>query len=401
VSPGPGRAILLLLAGAVGGPPSAGQAATPASPWVPPVGVPRPEFGLEETVEVSCAGCTLRRQGNLRALDRLDAGTIVQLEGGPLDAQEGLEVNAAGTKERPVFVRGADPGNPTRIRGPVRLRGSYLVVENLDFDLAGSSGGVRIQGHHIVLRHSAVHGFRPGRNSTALYVSQSEDVVVRHTSVYDNGDFTRPGEQDVHGVGAGETRRLWVLDSHLYRNRGDGIQIGHRAANTVGPVYVARNDMHENGENSIDIKEASDVVISENRLHHEPPGNPVVVLHYCPVNAAVMANDIEDAEVGVSVASLLRSCEPRAPIDVFVLGNAFRRVSKRAIEGWGSGKRYHVAGNCFESVGVRIKVQNEKQGSLLAEGEDGLSRALEAFGRAYGAQPPPALAASSPCRSPR
>jgi hypothetical protein len=368
---------------------------------VPAVGVPRPEFGLEETVEASCSGCTLRRQTDLSALDNLAAGTIVQLEGGPLDARGGLEVNAAGTKERPVFIRGADPRRPTRIRGPLRFRGSYLVVENLDFDLAGTPGGLRIQGHHIVLRQSAVHGFRPGRNSTALYVRQSEDVVVRHTSVYDNGDFTQPGEQDVHGIGAGETRRLWVLDSHLYRNRGDAIQIGHRAANTVGPVYIARNDMHENGENSIDIKEASDVVISENRLHHEPPGNPVVVLHYCPVNAAVIANDIEDAEVGVSVASLLRSCEPRAPIDVFVLGNAFRRVSKRAIEGWGSGKRYHVAGNCFEDVGLRIKVQNAQPGSLLAEGADEMARALEALGRTHGAKELPAFTPSRTCRSTR
>jgi hypothetical protein len=401
VTRGLGAALALLVALAGGDPLSAGQAATPASPWVPPIGVPRPEFGLEETVEVSCSGCTLRRQSDLRALDRLAAGTIIQLEGGPLDAGRGLEVNAAGTKERPVFIRGADPRRPTRIRGPVRIRGSYLVVENLDFDLEGPPEGLRIQGHHVVLRHCAVHGFRPGRNSTALYVWQSEDVVLRQMSVYDNGDFTWPGEQDVHGVGAGETRRLWVLDSHLYRNRGDAIQLGHRAANTVGPVYIARNDMHENGENSIDIKEASDVVISENRLHHEPPGNPVVVLHYCPVNAAVIANEIQDAEVGVSVASLLRSCEPRAPIDVFVVGNAFRRVSLRAIEGWGSGKRYHVTANCFENVGLRIKVQNAPPDSLLTEGEDGLARSLEAFGRAHGAKSLPALPSAGPCRSAR
>ena len=379
-----------LLMGLGGGPPS-GTAASgvtaaadtgPARPITEatatarplPRGVPHPEFGLRELAS-ECADCRRVTEADVSALGDLSPGTVVEIGGGPFEETR-IEIGGPGTADRPIFVRGAD-GPPTVVRGVVRIRGSYLIVENLDFDLGSASTGLRVEGHHIALRNVTVRGFRPGRFSTALLAVRSEDVVFTGLHVFDNGDFAIPGEHDVHGVGVAASRRIWLLNSTMHRNRGDGIQLGHRARNTIQEVYIAGNDIHSNGENAVDIKEASDVVISENRLHATPSGHPAVVLHDCPVNAAVLFNEIYDASVGVSLASLQKACREHRPVDLFILRNRIQAIEGHAIQAWGSGKRYSITGNCFAEVGAVMKISGRGQDWIVSEKDGSLKKALE------------------------
>jgi len=355
----------------------------PDGEWVPPVGIPMPGFCIVETVEETCAGCTVMTDPSLDDLAGLPAGTVAVLGAGPHTGGE-IEIGGSGTADRPIFVRGADPASRAVVGRTTVIRGSYVIVENIDFDFGGGDSGVGIEGDHICLRHSEVHAIDPGHNSTTVFVNSSEDVVIWDNAVHDNGDFEYVGEQDVHGIGASESHRIWIVDNLLHHNRGDSIQFGHQAGNTLGDFYIGRNEMYGDGENCVDIKEASNVVISQNRLHGPAAGMPAVVLHDCPLNAAVIFNEVYEAEVGINSASLEAACDAHLPVAIFALRNTIHDVTDTGVQAWGSGKLYYVSGNTFTNVTLPVEIDNSEPGSVISEGDEGLAEAYAAFLAVYG-----------------
>jgi hypothetical protein len=352
-----------------------------AGAWSPPIGIPEPPFGIHESAD-ACTGCTPRTQSDLGGLEAIPAGTIVELSGGPFDGDE-LVISGTGTAELPIFVRGAGDVR-TVIRRATGIVGSFIIVENIDFDFSGYDRGVALNGDHLALRHSDVHGVRAGSNGTVVVVHQSSDVVIHDNHVWDNGDFSIPGELDIHGIGGAASWRIWIVDNHLHQNRGDSIQFGHQAGNSLGDIYIGRNDIHDDGENCVDIKEASNVVISENVLHAAAPTFGNIVLHDCPLNAAVIYNEIHDELVGVSMASLEAACLPHQPVSLLVVRNQFHDIGQNGVQGWGSGKRYYVSGNSFASVATPISIDNADSRSVIDEGDAGLAQAFDAFFQIYG-----------------
>ena len=351
--------------------------------WTPPVGIPHPGFCVDGTAEEVCPDCTEEIVSSLVGLSDIPPGTIVTLEGGPYTGST-LTIRGYGTAEAPIFVRGASPANPTVIHRPTKIFGSHITVEHIDFDFDGGYSGLRLEGDHICLRHNEVHDMDPGCNSTVVYANESEDVVIYDNYIHDNGDFDYVGEQDVHGIGASHTQGIWIVDNYMHHSRGDSVQFGHRAGNTVGEIYIGRNEMHSDGENCVDIKEASNVVISENVLYDPSDGNPAVALHDCPLNAAVIYNEINDADAGVTMASLEDACADYMPIDLFVIRNEIRNIPGDGIQAWGTGKTYHVSGNTFTNVDDPVDIDQAEEGSFIDEGEEGLSEVFDAFFSIYG-----------------
>jgi hypothetical protein len=123
-------------------------------------------------------------------------------------------------------------------------------------------------------------------------------------------------------------------------------------------------------------------VISENRLHDEPQGP--VVLHDCPVNAAVLDNEVYGAGYGVSMASLESACDGERPVTLFVLRNRFHDIPGRGVEAWGAGKRYFVAGNTFTSVSTPVDITLPGTGSRISVDTSALADGLAAFELTYG-----------------
>ncbi|HMR79609.1 MAG TPA: right-handed parallel beta-helix repeat-containing protein [Polyangiaceae bacterium] len=361
----------------------AGGSAASGGAWVAPVGVPYPDFGVNETAE-GCTACTMKQQSNLDGLANLAPGSVIELSGGPFVGGK-LEISGDGTADKPIFVRGPSAGNRVVIQRETTIRGSYLIVENIDFDLSKLSSGMSIENaDHVALRHSEVHGYDPGKFSTALYLGQSNDIVLLGNSVHDNGDFNFVGEQDVHGIGGGNIHRVWIVDNTLYKNRGDSAQFGHQAGNTSSDIFIGRNDIYGDGENCVDIKETSNVVVSENALHQTAFGAPLVVFHDCPVNAALIYNELYDTAVGVSMASLESACDGYRPVQQFVIRNAFKNVTDTAVSGWGSGKMHFVSGNTFSAVATPIDLSSVASGAVVAEDDTDLAKALAAFKTTYG-----------------
>lgn len=349
--------------------------------WEPPIGIPVPPFGIFETAEVDCADCTVITASNLDDLENIPPGTVVELEGGPFTGGS-LTISANGTADAPVFVRSKNPDAPVTISHRVEMGGTYLIVEHINFDQGLEDKNVAMAGTRIALRHSEIHAFRPGHFSTTLFLAGGEDLVVYDNEIHDNGDPGVVGEHDVHGIGGSNVHRVWIVDSHLHHNRGDSIQFGHQAGNTLGDFYIGRNEMHDDGENCVDIKEASNVVVSENDLH-DPNSGVAVVFHDCPVNASLIYNDVHDATVGLSLPSLESACDGFSPIDLFVARNAFVGAST-GVEGWGSGKRYGIAGNTFEMIGDAIDIDNEAAGSILSTTDRGVDEVFNRFEAVYG-----------------
>ncbi|MDD9941667.1 MAG: right-handed parallel beta-helix repeat-containing protein [Myxococcales bacterium] len=353
----------------------------PAETWNAPLGIPEPPFGIHERADNACGQMHEVPFSSLADLASLAPGSLVQLPAGDLPSEREVTIGGAGTPCQPIIVRGDPQG--TALMADVTVTGSYVIVEDLEVDLSRSSQhnlGVA-DADHIALRRLEVHGLDIRRNTTVVFVSNSTDVLIWSSHIHDNGDFDSPGEIDVHGIGASMSHRLWVLDNHIHHNRGDGMQFGHRADNTLGDFYVGRNDIHDNGENSVDIKEASRVVISENTLHDEPNGT--VVLHDCPIDAALIYNTLADAPYGVSLPSLEPNCDDDQPVSLFVLRNEFQGITGAAIQGWGTGKRYFVAGNRFTNVGTDVAVDPIPAGSEVSTDDAALGAGMDAFEATY------------------
>ncbi|MBU1239133.1 right-handed parallel beta-helix repeat-containing protein, partial [Myxococcota bacterium] len=95
------------------------------------------------------------------------------------------------------------------------------------------------------------------------------DIVIADNHIHDNGDATL-AERDIHGVGIGaNVQDLWMVDNHLHNNSGDSVQIAYYnvpPVNISNRIYIARNHMHEDQENAVDLKGCRDVIISQNRI---------------------------------------------------------------------------------------------------------------------------------------
>ena len=262
--------------------------------WTPPIGVPAPPFGIADS-HTQYAGksfnfpsgskpypdagngpythyvdnskpCKDSNEGGFGSAANplctipttVPAGSVVEVHGGPYD-QHGSAGKPTwtgnGTKAAPVFYRGVGAGGALPIvtnLGFPTISGSYVVVEGFLIDKAG----LRTSGDHISIRFSEIRN-HPSKNG----VSMSGDNVV----LYKNEVHHHQGD-DRHGVFVGPgSKGVWLVDNYIHHNGGDGIQFCHGCtSNPPDTIYIGRNRIHSDRENSIDIKYAKNVVISEN-----------------------------------------------------------------------------------------------------------------------------------------
>lgn len=262
--------------------------------WVPPIGIPAPDFGIDDSHTMyagmpgysdagngpythyvdNTAGCT--DSGNpsgspssprCTVPTTLAAGSVVEIHGGPYSDGSTLQWRMNGTASQPVFIRGIGPNNKPIFRGEqIELTGSYGIVEYIEADQAD----VEWPGpsDHIALRHSHVHD-HPGTGAI-VDNGQGFNTVIYNNEINNHG--TIPSAKDRHGVYTGEnTDQVWIVDNHIHHNSGDAIQFCHGCVGLgIGPrrVYIGRNLMHNDEENAIDLKEfVGPVIISENIIH--------------------------------------------------------------------------------------------------------------------------------------
>ena len=147
-------------------------------------------------------------------------------------------------------------------------------------------------------------------------------------------------------------QNIWIVDNHIHANGGDSVQVSHNANYTAHHVYIGRNHMHDDGENAVDVKQADDVIISQNVMHgYEPSGGssgPAMVAHYGPHRVWVLYNHVFDATIGI----ISTSCDP-----FYVIGNVVHDIEDRGIDFRGAGT-IHVVGNTISRAAVGIHGDN-------------------------------------------
>jgi len=313
-------------------------AATPGT-WTPPIGIPAPAFGVNETAPAvpspwttAVAGFYYVNQTAAGATDdnnpygtpakprqtipvELPAGAVVELHGTYSVAHTSPRgLHAAGATSAPVFVRGASATARPVITGSWELGGTGLILENLDFDIASGDGvNVVAPANAVSIRDCDISGNLSGGGLGVVSWSSSaaSDVVVLRNSIHDNGNVNATYDQDVHGISVGSrVSRLWIVDNEISRNSGDGVQINAGSLSlqpTTHHIYVGRNTSHHNKQTGLWTKQAVDVIFSQNTCYGHRSSDSSegdgMGGQYAPSWVWFLFNEIYDNERGIRMAS--------------------------------------------------------------------------------------------------
>jgi hypothetical protein len=326
--------VLALVAAALALPAAEAQQA-----WGPPLGVPHPPFGIVEQagppthIVQEGAGCSDAGTGLLgpprcTIPNPLSAGSVVEVRGTYTFRHADSRVfRVAGTAVAPAFIRGgAVRPLVTQARDVI---GSYLVIENIEFAMAGGDRSVAFlsPSDHLVIRHSELRGHKgtPTRGAggialTSFGSASSNNLVVWNNRIHDNGDVNAAGDQDQHGISLGTRQsRVWILDNELYANSGDGLQIN--SLGTSDHIYAGRNVAHGNKQTGLSSKQASDVVFSQNHVYSHRASNSsngaCLGFQYNPERIWFLFNRLHDCDYGIAGESDLSTNGE----SVYVIGN--------------------------------------------------------------------------------
>jgi hypothetical protein len=303
-----------------------------AAAWTPPIGIPAPPFWINKTAPAApnpwtsaVAGFYYVESTNSAATDTnnpygtpakprftipydLPAGAVIELHGNyTWNHTSPGRVNAAGTANAPVFVRGADGASKPKVWRGWDVQGSYIIIENIEFsDNPNSSveyevGKVTINAHNVAVRNSIISG---NLNGGGMGISNASNVVVSNNVFRDIGDVNANYDQDRHCISVGNgTNNLWVVDNELARCSGDGIQVNGNTATSVHHVYVGRNKSHGHKQTGMWTKSATDVIFSQNTIYNIRPsgssGGQCTGAQYGPDYVWWLYNHLYDCESGI------------------------------------------------------------------------------------------------------
>ena len=282
--------------------------------WVPPIGIPKPSFGIEESYLMY--NDSANRNPNLTYTANAEGGFYTHYidnthpdandtanpygteqrprmtiprglpPGSVAEVHNGASANGwgnfnavgVGTAAQPIFIRGIDmPRVPFRMNIGYRGNTSYLIVEGISF-FAGSIYG-REQGafntSYVAARNCDFHGNESaGGVGIGSYRPPNivHYVVFYNNTVHDNGIWNpdnATGDRDIGGVTVVQySNHVWIIDSEMYHNEYDGVQIdGDRTPRHIDHIYVGRNTAHHNKQYGFWSKSADDVIFSQNIVY--------------------------------------------------------------------------------------------------------------------------------------
>ncbi|ADR35798.1 choice-of-anchor Q domain-containing protein [Oceanithermus profundus] len=323
-------------------PPGPGGGSPPESgAFEPPIGIPPPEFGIVEKLEDYYtrpdpwdeetpgwyyvqhdhpSASDARIYGTPAAPratipDPIPAGSVVVLAGAYAFAPTGYDsILAEGTAEAPVFIVGEEGAVVTR---KWRIQSTYLIVDGLEFT-GGGRIEIRYPSHHVAFRngehHNTVGKFGGGGASPAEYI---HDIVIYNNKIHSQEGWNEGTEdKDNHGIKFGPyTEDVWILDNVGYHNAGDFIQVGDwgdgstEALNRARRFYIGRNVAYANRQSALGIKQATDVIVSQNvfydnkKIQSNVGGQAGIYFLYGPERIWLIYNRIYDSNSGITGGS--------------------------------------------------------------------------------------------------
>ncbi|CAM2066842.1 putative pectate lyase C [Sulfidibacter corallicola] len=287
---------------------------TPSPVYTPPIGIPDPDWGAFHPITVDTPslpsdwsqavdgyfyiqpshpgstdtdnpfGTPTRPRSTIPR--NIPAGGVVVLSGS-FDDNVSRTITAQGTADNPCWITGLNEAEaPTVIGSLVLLDTTYTVVEHLDFN-GGDGNCITIRGmnsHHVAVRHNRFRN-RVRISTTAALASVPDlggalhDIVIYDNEFRELGDVDTVEDLDFHayaptlwGRDATTTQHhLWFLSNTCHRVSGDCMQVN--AGNWTDSyrylhhIYAGRNTASENRQSAIWVKQASDVIVSQNHAY--------------------------------------------------------------------------------------------------------------------------------------
>jgi hypothetical protein len=354
----------------------------------PPTGIPAPPFGIVETVESVYgdrdfhtfyvdnthpeATDTDNPYGSPETprltipLD-LVAGDVVQVHGGPYWPEgDRFSFRCQGTRSEPVIITGRRASSDPVLTNFVHFPDAqWTIFENFTIETDGNYG-LELRPlesdtpvHHVSIRSVTISG--SGRfQSSEQFAAHSDDdtspisdVVFFGNTSRDAGQWNATEEDDTSCFSIQHNcSNVWILENVGYRSGGDGVILAHNAAFSTHHVYIGRNTFYENRENGVDIKEANDVIVSENAIYsHRPVSSSAgegIVVHYDPQNIWLLNNIIADCELGIVITGAR---------DAWVVGNVLYNINHTNTD-WDPGSAY--------SAGAGVHFRGDSSGGVVS-----------------------------------
>ena len=292
----------------------------------------------------------------------LPPGSVVEIHGGGYGDQV---FHGEGTAGRPVFFRGPSFDVKAEFRNQIAIRGQYLIVENIY--LQGHHVQIKVRAtdtgapHHVGIRRCEIAG--DGRFDTdggqAISIRgnsahKTHNIVIYDNHIHHHGDSRANTSQDRHGIAVTSyTSDIWILNNDIHHSQGDSVQIrgGTQGDGTnnhlVRRIYVGRNVLHEDRENAVDIKQCSDVIISQNEMYgymRNTGDGDAVTIHYGPSRVWLLFNRIHNCRRGIADSNSK---------GLYIIGNVFYDIESWAVNLWGKYAK-HVINNTIYRCGGGI-----------------------------------------------
>jgi len=295
--------------------------------WTPPLGVPQPAWPSDLDLArpalpspwsstqagfyfVAGSGCSDANGNGTPAAPRcslpgsVSAGSVIVLDG---TLARGATINYTGSASNPVWVMGRDAANRPKATAPWDIAGAYVIVDSIAFEL-DSQDGVDLRGRNIMLRNSTMKNTFGASNGAAFGID-GEKVIFYKNVVSQSGNWLHNGADiDRHGIKV-SGNDTWIVDSQFFHIQGDGVQIGdyNNRTDAINRIYVGRNLAYENLQFGFWVKNATDVIFSQNTAYNlsrstdSGPGGGLGG-QYDPRYVWFIANTVHDSNNGIHIA---------------------------------------------------------------------------------------------------
>ena len=300
--------------------------------WVAPIGIPVPAFPSELNVArpsfpspwtsdtagfyyIAASGCSDSRTYGNPTASRCSlpaspaAGSVIALNG-TISAST-PNINYTGSSGSPIWIMGYNPESKPTLTSTWGATGSYLIFDSLNFSNALQDGNLDITGHHIMVRDCSFSDTYDTSNGSGIGVTGTNVVIYRNT-IGPQGNWQYSGGNDIdrHGIkvssGAAD---LWIVDNTFLHCHGDGVQVGdqNNTPGQINRVYLGRNEAYENYQTGFWVKNATDVIFSQNNAHDLMNVSDYGVGtglggQYDPAYVWFLANTITTCATGIHIA---------------------------------------------------------------------------------------------------